>query len=114
MFTKHQSFQSVTNIDCINFVSCVSFFEKLGQSIRFNSFHPGILIVIIVLQDYLSVLIEFLYYLFINQVIEDIQNFLTPHRANILFLSKKYQEECTENEPWFQTPYNFSGVYFSK
>ena len=67
----------------------VSFFEKLGQSIRFNSFHPGILIVIVVLQDYLSVLIEFLYYLFIDQVIEDVQNFLTPDRANILFLSKK-------------------------
>ena len=60
----------------------------------------------------LSVLIEFLYYMYDHQVIEDVQNLLTPDRANILILSKKYQEECTENEPWFQTPYNFSGLYF--
>ncbi|XP_067023914.1 nardilysin-like [Acropora muricata] len=45
-----------------------------------------------------------------EQVIEDVQNLLTPDRANILILSKKYQEECTENEPWFQTPYNFSDI----
>ncbi|XP_044172178.1 nardilysin-like isoform X3 [Acropora millepora] len=47
---------------------------------------------------------------FNKQVIEDVQNVLTPDRANILILSKKYQEECTENEPWFQTPYNFSDI----
>ncbi|KAK2571167.1 Nardilysin [Acropora cervicornis] len=47
---------------------------------------------------------------FNEQVIEDVQNLLTPDRANILILSKKYQEECTETETWFQTPYNFSDI----
>ena len=45
--SKYLSFKSVTNIDCINFVSCASFSEKFSQSIYFNFFHPGTLMAVI-------------------------------------------------------------------
>ena len=66
----------------------------------------------VVIQDFLFICSDRILVLCVHQVIQDVQNLLTPDRANILILSKKYQEECTENEPWFQTPYNFSGLYF--
>ena len=66
----------------------------------------------VVIQDFLFICSDRILVLCIHQVIQDVQNLLTPDRANILILSKKYQEECTENETWFQTPYNFSGLYF--
>lgn len=47
---------------------------------------------------------------FNEQVIQDVQNRLTPDRANILLLSKRCREECTDYEPWFQTPYNCSDI----
>ena len=66
----------------------------------------------VVIQDFLFICSDRILLLCVHQVIQDVQNLLTPDGANVLILSKKYQEECTENEPWFQTPYNFSGLYF--
>ncbi|XP_073259534.1 nardilysin-like [Porites lutea] len=47
---------------------------------------------------------------FNEEVIQNVQNLLTPERANIMLLSKKFGEECTDNEPWFQTPYSCSDI----
>ena len=66
----------------------------------------------VVIQVFLCICSDRIPVLCVHQVIQHVQNLLTPDRANILILSKKYQEECTENEPWFQTPYDFSGLYF--
>ena len=53
----------------------------------------------VVIQDFLFICSDRILVLCVHQVIQDVQNLLTPDRANILILSKKYQEECTENEP---------------
>ncbi|XP_027049416.1 nardilysin-like [Pocillopora damicornis] len=47
---------------------------------------------------------------FNKEVIQDVQDRLTPEKANILLLSKRFQDECTDYEPWFQTPYNCSDI----
>lgn len=47
---------------------------------------------------------------FNKEVIQDVQEKLTPGKANILLLSKRFQDECNNYEPWFQTPYNCSDI----
>ncbi|XP_078353430.1 nardilysin-like [Oculina patagonica] len=47
---------------------------------------------------------------FNEEVIQNVQNSLTPEKANILLLSKRFQDECNDYEPWFQTPYNCSDI----
>ncbi|EDO31509.1 predicted protein [Nematostella vectensis] len=45
---------------------------------------------------------------FNEEVISNAANLLTPEKANIMLSSQTYKEECTDTEPWFQTPFNCS------
>ncbi|CAB4016802.1 RNA-directed DNA polymerase from transposon X-element, partial [Paramuricea clavata] len=42
---------------------------------------------------------------FDEKIITDVQNNLTPDKANIMLISKTLSSECTEKEKWFDTQY---------
>ena len=44
------------------------------------------------------------------KIITDIQNCLTPDKANIMLISKTLNNECTEIEKWFKTRYCIEGL----
>lgn len=44
------------------------------------------------------------------QIITEIQNCLTPDKANIMLISKTLNNECTEKEKWFNTRYCVQGL----
>ena len=46
----------------------------------------------------------------LTQVIASLQNQLTPERVNIMWLSKRFAEECHQREKWFGTLYSCEGV----
>ena len=56
---------------------------------------------------------RFLYECFLVcfKLITDIQNSLTPDKANIMLISKTLSSECTEKEKWFETHYCVQGLY---
>ena len=46
----------------------------------------------------------------LRQIISDVQNQLTPEKANIMISSKRFTDECSQTEPWFQTLYSVTGT----
>lgn len=53
---------------------------------------------------------ELVYIFSYFQIISQVQNELTPDRANIMISSKRFANECTQTEPWFQTLYSVEGI----